>query len=209
MEVIKINSSKIKIMLSAQDMDLYHISSCDLDYANRITRQAIRHILQDICTETGFDANGGIFVQVFASCEGGCELFISKTEDDGAQYDNYDCHECSDFEFTLSEHKPALPAKIPQKTVAYAFDTLEDMIDVCRRLERSTFCGKSSAFCGEDGMYYLTLKNIGQCAYTRLDCYTFILEYGSRVKPEVLIPYINEHGNAICTNDAVETLGKF
>ena len=86
MELILINKNKLKIMLDENDMKKYHIGS-ESDCAEGSTRKAIRNLLENAKDQIGFDTDGEeIFVQLYASKRGGCELFVTKCQ---AQNDEY------------------------------------------------------------------------------------------------------------------------
>lgn len=79
MELIVINHAKIKIMLTKPDMARYQLTTSTMDSANEHTRCAVRHILADADKQVGFDTDGQrLFVQLFASKDGGCEIFVTK-----------------------------------------------------------------------------------------------------------------------------------
>ena len=77
-----ISGEKLKVMLSSADMEYYAISCDMLDSGNAQSRCAFRKILEDARGQCGFDAAGAkVFVQVFPSKEGGCEMFVTKLGD--------------------------------------------------------------------------------------------------------------------------------
>lgn len=79
MELIVISESKLKIMLSAPDMAYYELESTRVDCADAHTRAAFRHIFADARSAIGFDTAGErLLVQLYASREGGCEIFVTK-----------------------------------------------------------------------------------------------------------------------------------
>lgn len=79
MELIIISDTKLKIMLTAPDMKHYELESAQLDCADAHTRAAFRHIFDDARDRTGFDTEGErLFIQFYASMEGGCEIFVTK-----------------------------------------------------------------------------------------------------------------------------------
>jgi negative regulator of genetic competence, sporulation and motility len=79
MDLIKINDNKLKIMLTPVDMQSYDLRANELDCTNIETRQAFRSIMDEARSRTGFDAKGNqIYVQVYPSREGGCEMFVTK-----------------------------------------------------------------------------------------------------------------------------------
>lgn len=79
MELIVISESKLKIMLTAPDMAYYELENTRMDCADAHTRAAFRHIFDDARNRIGFDTQGErLFVQLYASKEGGCEIFVTK-----------------------------------------------------------------------------------------------------------------------------------
>ena len=82
MELIPINQSKMKIMLSAPDLQYYELSlhnPHDLSCEDEDVRGAFRHIFDDVEAKTGFHTKGEkLFVQMFTSKCGGCEIFVTR-----------------------------------------------------------------------------------------------------------------------------------
>ena len=75
MELILISNSKLKIMLSAEDMKRYNIE-CDGETA---LRRGFKPVLDMARRDCGFESEGGrLLVQVFPSRGGGCEMFITR-----------------------------------------------------------------------------------------------------------------------------------
>ena len=81
MDLIRIDDNKMKIMLSERDMQCYSLDVGNMDYTRSETRRAFRHILDDVCIRTGFDAKGEqLYVQLYPSRKGGCEMFVTKLD---------------------------------------------------------------------------------------------------------------------------------
>ncbi len=193
MELIVISDDKLKIMLSEEDMQRYHISGDEFDYSKLSTRTILKSILTDAKNLTGFDTEGErFFVQLFTSAHGGCELFITKGEQDDYTTD------------TPSEKKPPSPRRTYQSL--YSFDSFYNLISSCRRLMPFGEDIDSTAYSDISGRYFLSLKHANLSPYTRLDKFTFLLEYGKRENAESFERYIQEYGNWIC-KDAVSILG--
>ena len=198
MELILISKSKLKIMLDERDMLEYHIND-DTDCAEPKAREAIRSILDRARDEVGFETEGSeIFIQLYTSKKGGCELFVSKSK------------------LPAPQERPALkPAEEGKKRgnqqskMAFSFPSLSELISVCRELKRINLPYRSAAFADGDGRAYLMLYNVGASLYSRLDRLTFILEFGSRENPTSLASYISERGRAICPENAIEVLSRF
>ena len=68
MELIRISDSKMKIMLSAEDMARYEITAERLNYENTETRRVVWQILDEAKQKTGFDAaSDRVLIQVYPS----------------------------------------------------------------------------------------------------------------------------------------------
>ena len=79
MEFILINENKIKVMLSACDLEEFEIEAEELDYANTDTKRMLWDILSRAKHSTGFDTDGQrVLVQLYPSRHGGCEMFVTK-----------------------------------------------------------------------------------------------------------------------------------
>lgn len=196
MEWIRISSNKLKIMLTAEDAARYALSPETADYADSVTRRAFRAILTDMRGETGFDASDDkIYIQMYPSREGGCELFVTKMG----------------IEVTPkrggTSYKPKSIRQPRKRQFALFFLELENLICVCKRLKDKHFRGKSSAWLGQDRRYWLLLTDSGDPLKTRED-YRFALEYGEIESHDVALTLFPEHGKEICRENAVETLGK-
>ena len=77
MEVIMISNTKLKVMLSAEDMEKYSFDPEDC--ADISSRSAFRSILHEAREQCGFDAVGDrVFVQYYPSKSGGGEMFVTK-----------------------------------------------------------------------------------------------------------------------------------
>jgi len=193
MELILISDDKLKIMLSEEDMQRYHISGDELDYSKLSTRTVLKSILSDAKDLTGFDTEGKrFFVQLFTSAHGGCELFITKGEQEN-------------FDIGLNNESPKKENGRTYQSL-YSFDSFYNLILSCRRLFALKKEIDSTAYSDISGKYFLMLKHSSVSPYTRLDKFTFVLEYGKRENIESFERYINEYSNWICKN-AVSTLG--
>ncbi len=81
MELIVISKSKLKIMLTEPDMQHYQLKASCINCADAHTHEAFRHIIDDARGESGFDTEGKrLFIQLYTSKEGGCEIFVTKLD---------------------------------------------------------------------------------------------------------------------------------
>ena len=148
MELILISDSKLKIMLTRDDLRLYSIDCDTLDYENTETRRAFWSILDEAKHRTGFDAaSEKVFVQVYPSKAGGCEMYVTKLGalEEGEQGDAEDDVIINPAPakkrgeniirkepyLTFSEKKRSFQRK---REEIFKFDSLELLIRACRRL---------------------------------------------------------------------------
>lgn len=79
METIVIDEDRLKIMLSKQDLEKYHVEGRELDPDNEKAQQALRQILDEVSRTLGLSLTvGHTYVQVYESREGGCEMFVTR-----------------------------------------------------------------------------------------------------------------------------------
>ena len=184
MELIMINSSKLKIMLSADDMTKYSLGS-NIDYAELKTRQAFKSILSEARERTGFDAESEkIYIQLYPSKKGGCEIYITKIDDDSEWIEESPPQKASETKSlykSIERSSGIIPAhkrySQKERKRIYSFADLENLISVCRRLLSVGWKGESSAFRDENGNFYIILKDKGSSEFANCDKLSFIFEY--------------------------------
>lgn len=218
MELIVISNSKLKIMLTSEDMREYSLDCNTLDYENTETRRAFWSILDEAKQRTGFDAaSEKVFVQVYPSKKGGCEMYVTKLGmfsdrknlqegDDDIRIDERtgggSMKKCTQLTSGFEEERYSPKRK---RTRAFRFDKLETLLSACKRLDITGFLGDSSAYRSEEGYFLLLSKEQTDCFSHESD--VFVCEYAEEIDAVHLKLYIGEHGKCICGEDAVKTLG--
>lgn len=185
MELIIISESKIKLMLTRDDMECYHGT----------TKEMLKEIMEDVkrkCGCTGLD--GRIFVQMYPSRAGGCELFVTRLGDRNREDTAAETGE----DRVLTEYRKYIFNERGSHII-YAFDAMNYLLGTCGRLSKLGYSGTSPAYHDSaTGKYYLLLE-----------CETHIAtEHFGSLCPSRLFYYINEHCDLFCS-DAVEKLAKF
>ena len=203
MELILVSESKLKVMLSEEDLSDFALTADELDYSKAETKRLFWDVLSRAKRSVGFDTDGmRVLVQLYPSRAGGCEMYITKlgigcTEQQAQAEDAPPC----------LHYKPSHRSE--EGTVgpgAFGFDRIEHLLAVCHRLCGIGYSAHSAAFA--DGQrYYLFLEGLDITGYLPLDEYSFITEYGTRESPEALRRFLSEHGKPICQTEAVEQLG--
>jgi len=201
MELIVINDSKLKVMLSADDMKIYDLD----DVSGKHTKEAFRSLMREAKNRCGFNGlEGRVFVQLYRSGDGGGELFVTKLSkeergsDSDAEWGRAD-HLYGGEESDDTEYKRYYRDRtIKSRHVIYRFDEMRYLLSVCAVLLTSGYKGESTAYAEVgDRVYYLSLDEETYAAG----------EHFGRLCPGSFYYYINEHCSRICTN-AVSVLGK-
>ncbi|MGI6753692.1 MAG: adaptor protein MecA [Eubacteriales bacterium] len=203
MELILINSNKLKIMLTEADMIQYELDFNTINYDNIETRRAFWNILDEAKHRTGFDAaSDRIFIQLYPSKEGGCEMYVTKVGT------------------LLGEDKKVrdpitygpsilLPEGTSEKAeLSFMFTGIGLLIAACRLATRSSQITESCAWIDENGTCYLFARTEEGSVDTAFLSGT-LHEFGTPVDCEYYITYLKEHGRALCESRAVETLAAF
>lgn len=206
MELIIINKSKLKIMLSADDMKKYGIDHANIADDPIKVHTAFKNILSDIELETGFNkAEDKIFIQLYPSKEGGCEMFVSKmmlsdNREERAVMPAYK----EQSVVQLKSSKRATNSK--KDTFTYCFEKIKWLICACRELNKRGFSGESLAYRDKEGRYYLFISPFSRDGEKSDVQLAFLSEFGDAENTDCTTLYINENGRCICEENAVETL---
>lgn len=199
MELILISNTKLKVMLSASDMQKYELDNNSIDYDNTETRKAFWQILDEAKHKTGFDAaSDKVFIQVYPSRGGGCEMYVTKLG--GAR--------CEEQGTEPPAHKKQF-SLLRGKTGIYRFSELGHVISVCRRLHELGYSFESGLYLNEEGMYDLVLYeklSSGSFPAKGIGEYSFIEEFATRRQGFMELAYIKEHGKCIEETHAVEKM---
>ena len=158
--------------------------------------------------QTGFDTDGQrVLVQLYPSRHGGCELFVTKVGTLCTAEENCPTRKRAPIlseKINLDQYYESIE-KTNSASAVFSFDSLNDLLAVCRRLEQLEHSSPSSAYIGDDGRYYLILNNVDVSVYT-LNIYSFIFEFGKLESYEATSAYLTEHSKAIAKANAVSLL---
>lgn len=208
MELILISDSKLKVMLTADDMKQYEISCDMIDYDNGTpaeTRRAFWRILDEAKMKTGFDAAGDrVFVQVYPSKSGGCEMFVTKLGIfiESSEPSEKIKDEKSEIPISHQKNTRAKKQKEKNKKVTYMFDNLNNLLTSCLRISNTGYTGKSSVYSDiGNGRYYITLDSEALPEFSGLG------EYNAYLCSDAVSMYLREYCSCICSDDAIQTLG--
>lgn len=199
LELIMINSDKIKIMLTHEDMTKYNINMLSQTHTGNAIKEAFFEVLSDIKSRTGFDTlSKKNILQVYPSRDGGCEVYITKTVRDLRQRDN------SGESDNSSKTELSVKIKHLYQHSVFSFEKAEDLIDGCRLLAGNGYNKKSHLYIYRD-LYYLVLE-IELKSPHRSDELTFLSEFGKRYDSKLGEAFLKEHGNLVINENAVKLL---
>lgn len=219
MELIKISSSQLKIMLSSEDMDSFDLDCADADRNTPKAREAFKRILKKAKEMSGFDIGSEkLFIQLYPSRSGGCELFVSKIEP-GDKLANADVspHVQDVYSAELTDRtldNGSVESKMRHVSAnniicAWKFDSFSNLLDACKRLfYHADMIPASSLYRDENAKYHLLLEIDGKEKRFAEQSSLFMSEYGESEKSDMLLMYIFEHGYSICSESAIETLSE-
>lgn len=206
MEMIKVNTMKLKIILTKQDLEEFNITNDCLDYSTEKSRRVLKCILEKAKNDVDFDTGQDrLYMQFFPSVDGGGELYITR--------------------------KPViLPQDTPAKTKIYknkytiknkvansdgyiiCFDSSENLIQLCKRLSKEKIFLSSSLYF-HDYLYYLYIHSISSFSKLTKESTpfdldsnaSFICEYGKVFfASKIRLAFLDEHAKLLCKSNAVE-----
>lgn len=193
MELILISDSKLKIMLTRDDMQQYALNCDTIDYDNTETRRAFWNILDEAKHRTGFDAAAErVFIQLYPSKEGGCEMYVTKLGFDETRASR-----------ALLPGGASKRGVLRSRICAYRFAQLDELLVVCRRLSALDAPLPSSAYRDDEGEWHLILDETN----TPPEQLGFLCEFGTAEDAGRLSVYIAEHGVCVRQGDAAAVLG--
>jgi len=210
MEMIMIGQTKLKVMLTREDLEEFELETDALDYHKTETKRMFWDILGRAKHTIGFDTDGErVLLQLYPSRSGGCELFITKlgllASNECAEEDCFGC-DCSDraiLHCDVYSHEESRSTSLS----IFCFEKTEWLLLACRRLLAAGYDRDSMAYIGDNSRLYLMLFGVESLSLPLLDEFSFLSEYGSKEDAEFLIPFIEEHGSLLCSHNAVEHLG--
>lgn len=190
MELFRIGEKKLKVTLSDADMERYSLDGETIDYDTTETRSAFWQILNEAKEKTGFDAGGGrLFVQVYASRGGGCEMFVTLMEGDLPR-----------------QRKKRIEVRGHESV--YRFSELSLLLTVCRKLSELGYHEESSVYT-EGGAYFLVIRERLESSIMSpkaLGEFSFIEEYGERLAGASRLLSLREHASCLEAHEAVSRL---
>ena len=209
MELIVINESKLKIMMSESDMKNYGLDENEFHCSVINTREILDKILHSSPIHTGFENisnDDKILMQLYPDKHGGCELYVTKI--------TLDEKEDALIMPQENEEKYLLPRSVEKKQIkksnliSYRFERLEYGISAAKELLLRNFFGESSFYQGNDEKYYLFIseKQSSNCSVSSTT--EFLSEFGEFTNAENTYLLLLEYGKCIFEKNAIWELSR-
>lgn len=182
MEFLIVSDSKLKIMMTREDMKKYEIDCDNTDYDNPKTRRSFWKILDVARERCGFEASGDkVLVQFYPSKEGS-EIFVTKL---GVV--------SSGTEKTIA--KSSKIAMLSSRLVIYRFSSFSSLASASRIIDTEDSKMPPRAYFDESGFYYIIAED-RKSGFDKNSEISPINEYGKEI-PVNLASYIAEHSTEI------------
>ncbi len=178
MDFLVVGDSKLKIMMSLEEMKKYGIDGENIDYDNPKTRRAFWKILDAACDACGFEVSGDKVLIQFYPAKDGSEIFVTKLGliSQGA-------------ERTISKSNKV--AMLTRRRAVYKFSDIH-ALESCLAVLGSELSELSpAAYSDGCGSYYL-LTDEKKSGSERKPDISPLSEFGEEI-PANLAAYISEH----------------
>lgn len=181
MDFTRIDEAKLKVVLSAMDMEELELDYEDIDHSDPKTRRALVNILELGRIEVGFNPKKSkLFIEVFPNEPDGCVLYFTCLGAVGKK-------------------------AVSIQPVIFQFDQAENLIDAACELHRLY---KRRIF--KSSLYIMKKKYrllIYPLDYSDKRSVYFLSEFGDKIgEGDLLAAFIDEHGELIIEDKAIETL---
>ena len=181
MELIVISDTKLKAILTEEEMEWYGLIGVE---GEEPPRAAVERLLAEVRRLSGFDAVGArVLVQLWRDRSGGGEMYVTRL--------------CEDPAVGEGGHR------MRKNKVLYAFDAMDRMTAACRILAGRAYCGASDAYRGEDGVWYLCVEDEDDGEEPGI--LAILSEYGVR-RSGTVMTVLPEHARLIARGTAVDAL---
>ncbi len=182
MDFLVVSDSKLKIMMSLDEMKKYGIDGDNIDYDNPKTRRAFWKILDAAKESCGFEVSGDKVLIQFYPAKDGSEIFVTKLGLISAG-----------AERAIS--KSSKVAMLTTKRTVYKFNSLSAICACARAVEKEQYESAPRAYIDEYGGYYL-ITDERKSTSPKFPDMSLIHEFGEEI-PSNLAPYIAEHSEEL------------
>ena len=187
MEIIKIGSNAIKLILEREECEDYEFITKD-ELGDEELLKSLDRLITTVDKSEGISlTKSKLLIQVYPLKNSGCGIYICDTEEESMYKE---------------KGAPGVLKRGNTYTGVYRFDALDTILFACKRLSSVTDEGGAQAYYDENtGSYYLICQNITPKELR----FAFINEYAKQLKGSYA-HHIREHLRCVCDTNAIKTL---
>lgn len=230
MRMERVSNNQIKCYLNKTDLSSRELNFSEIAYGNPKTQRLFQDMMEKASDELGFDMhNVPIMIEIVPVSYDSIMLIITKVEDPSDIDDQFmefqqqsghkeigkEIHSnIRKAESNPQVSKPVFEdlqslkhSELSDVSYAYAFDSLEAVISVCRELVKYRI--SESTLYKDNEKYILLIKNYSTDKEMRIMIAGLMAEYGSVYKNNsVSFDYFTEHCEQIIPDNAISQLAR-
>lgn len=191
LKIEKLDNQTVRVVLSSNDLADFALTYESMNYSDEVTKKAILMIVRQIKQQTGLPVESvQLFIEAFPHEQDGCILYVNLIE-------------------SMEEHRAMKRCgKGFETPIGVEFDTVEILAEACQQLlqEFGHLVTNSSLYLYQH-RYRLLLYT-----YCKMEkkIIGLLSEYGRYLGKGALLSAFNqEHGKAIVSDHAIETIIKY
>lgn len=204
MRIEKVNENMLKVTITITDLQERNIDLASLNYNSPAAQELFWDMMEQAEEEYGFTSGDSqLIFEAAPENEEGFVVTITKIDGEG-EFESIHKYIKSKYKNSDLRQKKK-KSKICSTLKIYCFKTLEDLCCLSKRIKNS-FTGDSAVFKCKDS-YYLILSGIAPSS-NNID--NLLSEYSVSVgNLNFYEGYLNEYGEPIIKNNAIETLSSY
>ena len=187
MEILRINSAKLKITLTRAECEAYDIKETDGDFDSVRVRDALNKILDEADALDFYSGSEKLLVQLYPKDGGGAELFITKLSQVGER------------ERKAVSRSQNL-ATYSKGYAHFSFDSRDDLVRAARAVRNKS--GASDLYTDREGVFILSVEENKISGMSDCDV---LSEFGTRL-PQGSVRLCEEWYDLVIKDNAIEQL---
>lgn len=196
LKIEKLNDDKLKITLSIDDLEERNITLHSFMYNSPESQDLFWELLQEAEKECGFNVDDSmIYVEASTSGSGNFTLLVTKTSEKAPIERISKPKKMTKENFKLK--RKSVPLK--HELAIYMFETFDDICAFCNTCDVSI-------------LHENSLYKLNEAYYLKTDFvpYNTILDYATLSKtPDLLEAKLNEYGNVVIPENALQTIATY
>lgn len=207
MKIERIAPNKIKVTLSMDDLEEWNVDFENLSYNSPEAQEMFWNMMKRAEVEAGFYVDDSQLIIEAMPLQSDCFVIIITRIDEDDDFESI--HKYIKNRFKKSELRVKRKSKrISSNIIMFMFSEFDDVCLACSNIY-DIYLGESTLYkCNNN--YYLCLTRSSANNSSPAAIEAILTEYGKKVpNPFIQEGYLNEHGDKLIENTAVETLHEY